>query len=115
MISRIQMDNKTFCSQRDKITQIFNRMQNQHINFQNKIINKGKSDLLIRSVKASCGCTAANPATNVVKPGTSTDLNVLFDSNGKLGMQNKTITIISNDPNSSTTILRISGNVNKAK
>lgn len=80
-----------------------------------KIINKGKSDLLIRSVKASCGCTAANPATNVVKPGTSTDLNVLFDSNGKLGMQNKTITIISNDPNSSTTILRISGNVNKAK
>jgi hypothetical protein len=76
-----------------------------------KILNKGKNDLLIRSVKASCGCTAANPASNVVKQGTSTDLKVVFDSNGKLGLQNKTITIISNDPNSATTILRISGNV----
>jgi len=80
-----------------------------------KIINKGKSDLLIRSVKASCGCTAANPATNVVKPGTNTDLKVVFDSNGKVGLQNKTITIISNDPNSSTSILRISGNVLQKK
>ena len=76
-----------------------------------KITNKGKSDLLIRSVKASCGCTAANPTSNVVKPGTSTDLKVIFDSTAKLGMQNKTITIISNDPNTSTSILRISGNV----
>lgn len=79
-----------------------------------KILNKGKSDLQIRSVKASCGCTAANPTTNVIKPGTDTDLKVIFDSNGKLGLQNKTITIISNDPNQSTTILRISGNVTKA-
>ena len=79
-----------------------------------KILNKGKSDLQIRSVKASCGCTAANPTTNVIKPGTDTDLKVVFDSNGKVGLQNKTITIISNDPNQSTTILRISGNVTKA-
>jgi hypothetical protein len=76
-----------------------------------KILNKGKSDLLIRSVKASCGCTAANPTTNVIKAGANTDLKVIFDSTGKLGLQNKTITIISNDPNSATSILRISGNV----
>jgi hypothetical protein len=80
-----------------------------------KILNKGKSDLQIRSVKASCGCTAANPASNVIKPGTDTDLKVIFDSAGKLGLQNKTITIISNDPNSATTILRISGNVTKVQ
>ncbi|MCE1199878.1 MAG: DUF1573 domain-containing protein [Marinilabiliales bacterium] len=80
-----------------------------------KIFNKGKSDLLIRSVKASCGCTAANPSTNVVKPGTDTDLKVVFDSTGKMGLQNKTITIICNDPNNSTTILRLTGNVVKAQ
>jgi hypothetical protein len=80
-----------------------------------KIINKGKSDLLIRSVKASCGCTAANPVSNVVKPGASTDLKVVFDSTGKLGLQDKVITIISNDPNSATTILRVSGNVSAKK
>jgi len=80
-----------------------------------KILNKGKSDLLIRSVKASCGCTAANPTSNVIKPGANTDLKIVFDSSGKLGLQNKTITIISNDPNSSTAILRISGNVSAKK
>lgn len=80
-----------------------------------KIMNKGKSDLHIRSVKASCGCTAANPTSNVIKPGADTDLKVVFDSKGKLGLQNKTITIISNDPNQSTTILRISGNVANVK
>jgi hypothetical protein len=75
------------------------------------ILNKGKSDLQIRSVKASCGCTAANPASKVVKPGENTEVKVVFDSQGRVGLQNKTITIISNDPNASTSILRISGNV----
>jgi hypothetical protein len=80
-----------------------------------KIINKGKSNLLIRSVKASCGCTAVNPASNVVKPGESTDMKAVFDSQGKLGMQNKTVTIISNDPANPTTILRITGTVKNIK
>ena len=79
------------------------------------IFNKGKSDLQIRSAKASCGCTVASPTSNVVKPGQSTDLKVVFDSTGKLGLQNKTITVISNDSNQSTSILRISGNVAKAQ
>jgi hypothetical protein len=87
--------------------------EGKKVEYSFKILNKGKSDLHIRSVKASCGCTAVNPASNVIKPGMNTDLKVIFDSNGKLGLQNKVITIISNDPNQSTTILRISGNVSK--
>lgn len=79
------------------------------------IINKGKTDLLIRSVKASCGCTAVNPASNMVKPGESTTMKAIFDSTGKTGMQNKTITVITNDPKSPTTILRITGTVKKAQ
>lgn len=89
--------------------------EGQKIEYTFKILNKGKSDLQIRSVKASCGCTAANPTSNVIKSGADTDLKVIFDSTGKLGLQNKTITIISNDPNQSTTILRVSGNVSKAQ
>jgi hypothetical protein len=87
--------------------------EGKKVEYSFKILNKGKRDLQIRSVKASCGCTAVNPTSNVIKPGTDTDLKVIFDSTGKLGLQNKTITIISNDPNQSTTILRISGNVSK--
>jgi len=76
-----------------------------------KLTNKGKSDLLIRNVKASCGCTAVKNE-NVVKPGQTTDLKIEFNSKGKRGRQNKSITVITNDPANSTIVLRIMGNVN---
>jgi hypothetical protein len=76
-----------------------------------KLTNNGKSDLLIRNVKASCGCTAVKNE-NVVKPGQSTDLKVEFNSSGKKGRQNKSVTVITNDPVNSTIVLRIMGDVN---
>lgn len=73
------------------------------------ISNNGKSDLFIRKVKASCGCTAVNPAADVVAAGENTTIKVIFDSRGKIGKQNKTITIITNDPKHSRTILWVKG------
>lgn len=85
----------------------------QKVEYVFKIMNKGKKDLLIRSAKASCGCTAASPGTNLIKPGEGTDLKVSFDSTGKEGMQNKTVTVISNDPNQATVTLQVTGTVKK--
>jgi hypothetical protein len=73
--------------------------------------NTGKSDLLIRDVKSSCGCTAVSPPKNMVGAGETVPLKVSFDSTGKSGRQNKTITVITNDPKNPTTILRISSNI----
>jgi hypothetical protein len=87
--------------------------EGQKVDYVFKIMNKGKKDLLIRSAKASCGCTAANPGSNLIKPGESTDLKVTFDSQGKEGMQNKTVTVISNDPNQATVVLQVTGKVKK--
>jgi len=87
--------------------------EGQKVDYVFKIMNKGKKDLLIRSAKASCGCTAASPGSNLIKPGESTDLKVSFDSTGKVGMQNKTVTVISNDPNQSTVTLQVTGTVKK--
>jgi hypothetical protein len=78
-----------------------------------KIMNKGKSALIIRNVTASCDCTTGKPATNTVKPGGETTMEVTFDSRGKVGRQNKIITVISNDPAHATTILRVTGIVRK--
>lgn len=76
-----------------------------------KIKNEGKNDLIIRRIRASCGCTAATPESKVVKGGDETVLKVVFNSRGKRGSQNKSITIITNDPKQPTTILRVTGNV----
>ena len=54
-----------------------------------KILNKGKSDLQIRSVKASCGCTAANPTSNVIKSGADTDLKVILTQQVNLDCKTK--------------------------
>ncbi len=77
--------------------------------------NTGKSDLLIRKVMSSCGCTVAKTKVDVLKPGESTDFEVTFNSAGKRNRQNKTITIISNDPNKSKVVLRIFGDVKEGE
>ncbi|GAF05195.1 DUF1573 domain-containing protein [Saccharicrinis fermentans] len=77
------------------------------------ITNTGKSDLLIRKVKASCGCTAIKPAKTTIAPGEKTAITAEFNSAGKSGRQNKSITVITNDPLASSTLLRIQGTVTK--
>lgn len=73
--------------------------------------NVGKRDLIIRDVKSSCGCTAVSPSKNMVASNESVPLKVVFDATGKSGRQNKTITVITNDPKNPTTTLRISSNI----
>ena len=76
------------------------------------IKNTGKSDLIIRKIKASCGCTTATPAKTVLKPGESTVISASFRTAGYSGRQGKTITVITNDPRNSTLMLRLTGNIN---
>ena len=73
--------------------------------------NSGKSDLMIRNVRSSCGCTAVAPSTKVIAAGKSAPIKVTFDSRGKRGRQSKTITVITNDPNNPTKTLRITSNI----
>jgi hypothetical protein len=73
--------------------------------------NTGKSDLVIRKIKASCGCTATNPEKMVIKPGETSHITATFNSAGKRGRQNKTITVITNNPSQSSIVLKITGNV----
>jgi len=78
------------------------------------LTNSGKSDLLIRKVSASCGCTAVQPEKTVIAPGESVNIKTVFNSAGKVGNQNKTVTIITNDPKKSKMILWVKGEVTKS-
>jgi hypothetical protein len=73
--------------------------------------NKGKSDLVIRKIGTTCGCTATNPEKMVIKSGESSHITVTFNSAGKKGDQHKTITIFTNDPKHSEFLLNIHGKV----
>tara|TARA_R110002049_G_scaffold227347_1_gene399486 strand:+ start:1677 stop:2144 length:468 start_codon:yes stop_codon:yes gene_type:complete len=75
-----------------------------------KFTNTGDVDLIISDAKGSCGCTVPVYPRNPIAPGEEGEIEVVFDSNGKMGQQNKTVTLIANTkPN--TTVLAIKGNV----
>lgn len=76
-----------------------------------RLTNAGKKPLIIRKVKASCGCTAANPDKSELKPGESTTIKVTFDSTGRSGRDSKSVTVITNDPRQPTTNLIIQGEI----
>ncbi|MBN1158133.1 MAG: DUF1573 domain-containing protein [Bacteroidales bacterium] len=78
------------------------------------LTNMGERDLYIRKISASCGCTAVQPETSTVRPGASAKITAVFDPKGQGGNQKKAITVITNDPKRSKTILWIEGLVEVA-
>ncbi|MCD4770247.1 MAG: DUF1573 domain-containing protein [Bacteroidales bacterium] len=76
-----------------------------------KFKNEGKSDLIIRKVRSSCGCTTVTPANMVIKPGETSTIDAVFDAGARKGKQHKGITVITNDPKNSQINLIVSGEV----
>lgn len=75
-----------------------------------KITNNGKVDLIILSAKASCGCTVPEWPKEAIKPGETADLKFSFNSRGKVGNNNKSITLKTNTEKG-TEIIRVKGTV----
>ena len=61
--------------------------------------NVGETDLVISDAKGSCGCTVPEPPKEPIKPGASAPIKVSFDSKGKPGAQEKTVTLTTNSEN----------------
>lgn len=58
--------------------------------------NTGESDLLISNAVGSCGCTVPEFPKEPIKPGESGKMKVSFNSSGKTGNQQKTVTVSAN-------------------
>jgi hypothetical protein len=58
--------------------------------------NTGDAPLKIQNVAVTCGCTAPNWPKDVIAPGASGELKVVYNSAGKMGTQNPIIRIYSN-------------------
>lgn len=76
-----------------------------------KFKNLGKTNLEIRKIVSSCGCTNVKAKDTVIKPGATSDITGVFSSAGQKGAVNKTITVITNDPNNLNLVLWIRGTV----
>lgn len=98
---KIEFENKVF--------KFDTLQQGESVSFEFKFKNTGKTPLIIRSTKASCGCTATKPEKDVIEAGEESQINVTFNSRGKRGMQHKSITVVTNCPEGTTQTLKLQG------
>jgi hypothetical protein len=81
-----------------------------------KFTNEGKSDLIIRHVRSTCGCTAVLQGQQGIgiKPGGSSSIKAVFNSGSYSGKVTKAIYVYSNDPKNSEVILMLNATVEQA-
>ena len=70
--------------------------QGEKVTHEFKFTNSGTDPLIISDASASCGCTVPAFPKEPIAPGKDGIIKVVFDSEGKDGMQNKVVTITSN-------------------
>jgi len=84
--------------------------QNDLVNHEFVFTNTGKEPLIITEAHGTCGCTVPQWPKEPIKKGEKGVIKVTFNSAGKMGMQDKTVTITSN-AKSSPRILHLKGTI----
>lgn len=69
--------------------------------------NTGDGVIHFKSVTTSCGCTTAARKKDEVAPGESGEITATFKIGGNTGVQQKTVRVETDDPNSPVTVLTL--------
>ncbi len=75
-----------------------------------KYQNKGDKQIAIKSVTTSCGCTAAS-AKQSADPGEKGEVTATFKIGDRIGLQQKAINVVTDDPKQPTTSLTLKVNI----
>jgi Protein of unknown function (DUF1573) len=71
--------------------------QGDKVHYTFRFVNTGTEPLIITNVEVTCGCTVPKGwPRDPILPGNKGELEVMFNSSGKFGKQNKVVTIVSN-------------------
>lgn len=77
--------------------------QGEVTNYTLKFKNTGKSPLLITNIQTPCGCTTPHWPSEPINPGKSGEIQISFNSTGKMGDQVKPLVIHSNNKDGDVT------------
>ena len=76
-----------------------------------KYQNKGDKPIHINAVQTSCGCTTAALAKNDVDPGEKGEIVATLKTGDRVGVQQKTVTVETDDPKVPQTVLTLKANL----
>lgn len=81
-------------------------IQGEKVSHAFRFSNTGSKNLIVSSAAGSCGCTVPEWPKEPIRPGASSKIEVIFNSEGKSGYQEKTVTVVTNcEP--ATRVIRI--------
>ncbi|MDP4131013.1 MAG: DUF1573 domain-containing protein [Bacteroidota bacterium] len=80
-----------------------------------RFINSGSKPLIIQRVQPSCGCTVAEQPEEPILPGKEGVIRASFNSEGRVGVNNKSILVFANTRGSQNNEVRFSVVVEKKK
>ncbi len=70
--------------------------QGEKVSHTFQLTNSGTTPLIISNVAATCGCTVPSWPKEPIAPGKTAEIQVSFNSTGKMGKQNSIVRIYSN-------------------
>jgi hypothetical protein len=74
--------------------------------------NSGKDKLIISNIQPSCGCTGVvSDEKKEYMPGESGKIKFTFNTEGRMGVNEKTITVTTNDIKNTTKVLSFTCNI----
>jgi uncharacterized protein DUF1573 len=79
-----------------------------------KYQNKGDKPVHFKSVRPSCGCTTAALQKNDVAPGEKGEITATFTIGDRTGLQVKTVTVDTDDPQKPQTVLTLKATIAQA-
>lgn len=86
--------------------------EGEKVTYSFRFKNTGKGDLIVQTASGSCGCTVPEIPKKPLRPGETGFIKVQFNSEGRVGIQEKQVTVVTNTiPN--TNIIRIKAEVNE--
>ncbi len=86
--------------------------QGDSVKYNFEFTNTGKDALVITNASGSCGCTVPIWPKEPIAPGAKAVIKVTFNSAGKMGIQDKTVTLTSN-AKQNPMVLHLKGTVEK--
>jgi hypothetical protein len=72
--------------------------QHQSITREVSIVNNGRSELALRAVQGNCACITTAASKDKLKPGEVGSIQITFNPQDRIGTQQKSVTVYSNDP-----------------
>jgi len=88
--------------------------QGEKIEHTFKFTNTGTAALVITNVEVTCGCTVPKGwPRDPIMPGDKGEITVAFNSSGKVGRQNKVVTVTSNSVGTTNQVMIVANVLDK--